>query len=114
MYLGIHIIKRFDKFSAERCFPSNAGSHNLGTLSDGNTVHILLDRGPIQISMFKTFYASNAILHSLSKFKSKAKIAQVGNCQHVPILFIIPDVVTIHGIGLKFTLWSVEYVKLKI
>ena len=46
--------------------------------------------------MSKAFYMRCKSLHSLPKFVSKTQRIQVGNCQCVSVLFIIPVIIDVH------------------
>ena len=47
--------------------------------------------------MLKSFYLRCKSLHSLPKFGSKTQRIQVGKCQCVIVLFIIPVIIDVHG-----------------
>ena len=47
--------------------------------------------------MSKSFYLKCKTLHTLPRFASNMQRIQVGNCQYVDVLFIIPVIVDIHG-----------------
>ena len=64
---------------------------------DGTDCQILLDTRASKSFMSKSFYLQCKALHSLPKFVSKMHRIQVGNGQHVAVLFIIPVIVEIAG-----------------
>ena len=55
------------------------------------------DTGASKSFMFKPYYLHCKALHSLPKFASKTQRIQVGNGQHVNVLFIIPVIIEIAG-----------------
>ena len=57
---------------------------------------MLLDTGASKSFMSKPYYMCCKSLHSLPKFASKTLRIQVGNCQFVSVLFIIPVITDIH------------------
>ena len=63
----------------------------------GTDCQILLDIGASKSFMSKSYYMHCKSLHSLPKFASKMQRIQMGNCQLVSALFIIPLIVDIHG-----------------
>ena len=65
---------------------------------------ILLDTGASKSFMFKSYYLYCKALHSLSKFASKTQRIQVGNGQHVSVLFIIPIIIEI--VGHRFEIYT--------
>ena len=56
---------------------------------DGTECQILLDTGASKSFMSKSYYWRCKALHSLPKFASKTQRIQVGNGQHISVLFII-------------------------
>ena len=64
---------------------------------DGTECQILLDTGASKSFMSKSYYLRCKALHSLPKFTSKTQRIQVGNGQHISILFIIPVIIEIAG-----------------
>ena len=74
---------------------------------DGTECQILLDTGASKSFMSKPYYLCCKALHSLPKFASKTQRIQVGNGQHVSVLFIIPVIIEITGHSFKiYTLVS--------
>ena len=69
----------------------------MGTLLDGTEYQILLDTGASKSYMSKSYYLRCKSLQILPKFASNTKRIQVGNGQHVDVLFVIPVIVDIHG-----------------
>ena len=69
----------------------------MGKLLDGTECQILLDTGASKSFISKSYYMQCKSLHSLLKFTSKTQRIQVGYCQFVSVLFIIPVIVDIHG-----------------
>ena len=64
--------------------------YTVGKLLDGTECQILLDTGASKSFMSKSYYLHCKALHLLPKFASKTQRIQVGNGQHVSVLFIIP------------------------
>ena len=64
---------------------------------DGTECQILLDTGASKSFMTKSYYLHCKALHSLPTFASKTQRIQVGNGQHVSVLFIIPVIIEIAG-----------------
>ena len=64
---------------------------------DDMECQILLDTGASKSFMSKSYYLCCKALHSLPKFASKTQRIQVGNGQHVSVLFIIPVIIEIAG-----------------
>ena len=96
-----------DKLRAEESFPILESGYTLGRLLDGTKCQLLLDTGASKSFMSKSFYMQCKSLHTLPKFASTTQRIQVGNCQCVSILFIIPVIVDIHGHRFKiYTLVS--------
>ena len=58
---------------------------------------ILLDTGASKSFMSKSYYLCCKALHLLLKFALKTQRIQVGNGQHVSVLFIIPIIIEIAG-----------------
>ena len=56
---------------------------------------ILLDTRASKSFMSKSYYLCCKSLHLLPKFASKTQRIQVGNGQHVSVLFVIPIIVNI-------------------
>ena len=98
MYLGkIENRGDQDKLIAEESFPISENGYTLGRLLDGTKCQLLLDTGVRKSFMSKSFYMQCKSLHTLPKFTSTIQRIQVGNGQCVSVLFIIPDIVDIHG-----------------
>ena len=64
---------------------------------DGMECQILLDTGASKSFMSKSYYLFCRALHLLLKFALKIQRIQVGNGQHVSVLFIIPIIIEIAG-----------------
>ena len=64
---------------------------------DGTECQILLDTGASKSFISKSYYLCCKALHSLPKFVSKTQRIQIGNGQHVGVLFIIPVIIEIAG-----------------
>ena len=86
-----------DKLNVEERFPIMKQGYTVGKLLDGTECQILLDTGAIKSFMSKSYYLHCKSLHSLPKFASKTQRIQVGNGQHVSVLFVIPIIVNISG-----------------
>ena len=69
----------------------------VGKLLNGTEYQILLDTGASKSFMSKSYYMCCKSLHSLPNFASKTQKIQVGNCQFVSVLFIIPVIIDVHG-----------------
>ena len=96
-YLG-KINMTHDKNSmVEERFPISKLGYTVGKLLDRTECQILLDTGASKSFMSKSYYLHSEALHSLLKFASKTQRIQVGNGQHVSVLFIIPVIVEIAG-----------------
>ena len=96
-----------DKLKAEELFPILESGYTLGRLLDGTKCQLLLDTGASKSFMSKSFYMQCKSLHTLPKFTSTTQRIQVRNGQCVSVLFIIPDIVNIHGHRFKiYTLVS--------
>ena len=78
-------------------FPISKLGYTVGKLLDRRECQILLDTGASKSFMSKSYYLCCKALHSLPKFASKTQIIQVGNGQHVSVLFIFPVIVEIAG-----------------
>ena len=66
-------------------------------LLDDMECQILLDTGASKSFMSKSHYLRGKSLHSVLKFASKTQRIEVGNGQHVCVLFVITIVIDIHG-----------------
>ena len=73
----------------EERFPISKLGYTVGKLLDGTECQILLDTGASKSFMSKSYYLYCKALHLLPKFASKTQRIQVGNGQHVSVLFII-------------------------
>ena len=71
--------------------------YTVGKLLDGTECQILLDTGASKTFMSKSYYLHCKSFPSLLKFASKTQRIQVGNGQHVSILFVILIIVNISG-----------------
>ena len=81
----------------EERFSISKLGYTVGKLLDGTECQILLDTGASKSFMSKSYYLCFKALHLLPKFASKTQRIQVGNGQHVSVLFIIPVIVEIAG-----------------
>ena len=81
----------------EERFPVSKSGYTLGKSMDGMGCQILLDTGANKSLMSQSYYLHCKALHSLLKFASKTQRIQVGNGQHVSVLFIIPIIIEIEG-----------------
>ena len=81
----------------EQKFPISRSGYIVGKLMDGMGCQILLDTGASKSFMSKSYYLCCKSLHSLPKFTLKTHSIQVGNRQHVSVLFIIPVIIKIAG-----------------
>ena len=61
-----------------------------GALMGETPMTVLFDTGARKSYMSKSFYMANTSLHTLPKFSTTSKGIIVGNCQLVPVMFIIP------------------------
>ena len=96
-YLGkMENMEDQDKLKAEESFPISEDGYTLGRLLDGTKCQLLLDTGVSKSFMSKSFYMQCKSL-TLPKFISTTQRIQVGNSRYVSVLFIIPDIVDIHG-----------------
>ena len=84
-----------DKLNVEERFPIMKQGYTVGKLLPCTECRILLDTGASKSFMSKSYYLHCKSLHSLPKFASKTQRIQVGNGQHVSILFVIPIIVNI-------------------
>ena len=71
--------------------------YTVGKLLDGTECQILLDTGASKSFMSQSYYLHCKSLHSLLKFASNTQRIQVGNGQHVSVLFVIMITVNISG-----------------
>ena len=79
--------------------------YTVGKLLHGTECQILLDTGASKSFMSKSYYLHCKSLHSLPKFASKTQRIQVGNGQHMSILFVILIIVNISMVTyLRYTL----------
>ena len=85
------------KLKAKESFPISELGYTLGRLLDGTECWLLLDMGASKSFMSKSFYMQCKLLHSLLKFASRTQRIQVGNGHCVSLLFIIMEIVDIHG-----------------
>ena len=95
-YLGRTDKESKNKLRAEESFPISEHGYTSGRLLDGTECQLLLDTGASKSFMSKSFYMHCKSLHSLPKFASKTQRKQVGNGQHVSVLFIIPVIIDVH------------------
>ena len=71
--------------------------YTVGKLMARMECQILLDTGASKSFMFKLYYLCCKALHSLPKFALKIQRIEVGNRQHISVLFIIPVIIEIAG-----------------
>ena len=96
-YLGkINMIQDKDLIVEEK-FPISRSGYTVGKLMDGTECQMLLDTGASKSFMSKSYYLHCKALHSLPKFALKTQRIQVGNGQHICVLFIIPVIIEIAG-----------------
>ena len=96
-YLGKLNMTHDKNLMVEERFLISKLGYTVGKLFDGTECQILLDTGASKSFMSKSYYLCCKALHLLPKFASKTQRIQVGNGQHVSILFIIPLIVEIAG-----------------
>ena len=96
-YLGQTKMTRDTKIKAEEKFPITSQGFASGKLLDGTECQVLLDTGTTKSYMSKSYYLQCKTLHTLPKFSSNMQRIQVGNGQHVSVLFVIPVIIDIHG-----------------
>ena len=94
-YLGKIAMKREDIMKAEESFPISEQGFVIGKVLNGEEFQILLDTGARKSYMSMSYYLRCKALHDLLKFASKTQRIQVGNGQHVGVLFVIPVIVEI-------------------
>ena len=92
-YLGKADRSKNSKIIAEESFPISEQGYTMGKLLDSTECQILLDTEASKSFMSKSYYMHCKTLHTLPKFTSKTQRIQVGNCQFVSVLFIIPVIV---------------------
>ena len=68
-----------------------------GCLLDQIPVRMLFDTGASKSCLSKSFYMANQSLQKIPKFIPSSKGIMVGNGQHIPLLFVIPVVVSVCG-----------------
>ena len=96
-YLGKINITQYKDLIVEEKFPISKAGYTVGKLMDGTECQILLDTGASKSFMSKSCYLCCKALHSLPKFALKTQKIQVGNGQHISVLFIIPVIIEIAG-----------------
>ena len=96
-YLGHTTMTRDTKIKAEEKFPITGQGFSSGKLLDGTDCQILLDTGATKSYMSKSYYLRCKCLHALPRFASNMQRIQVGNGQHVGVLFVIPVIIDVHG-----------------
>ena len=92
-YLGKVDMTHDKDFIVEERFPISKLGYTVGKLMDGMECQILLDTGASKSFMSKSYYLHYKALHSLPKFASKTQRIQVGDGQHISVLFIIPVII---------------------
>ena len=106
-YLGQTKMTRETKIKAEESFPITGHGFTSGKLLDETGCQILFDTGATKSYMSKSFYLKCKCLQALPKFASHTQIIQLGNGQHVSVLFVIPVIIDVHGHGFEiYTLVS--------
>ena len=88
---------RDTKIKTEENFPITSQGFASGKLMDGTECQILLDTGATKSYMSKSYCLQCKTLHALPEFSSNTQRIQVGNGQHVSVLFVIPVIIEIHG-----------------
>ena len=96
-YLGKLNMTHDKNLMVEERFPISMLGYTVGKLLGGTECQILLDTGASKSFMSKWYYLHCKASHLLPKFASKIQRIQVGNVQHVSVLFIIPVIVEIAG-----------------
>ena len=89
-------ITRSDKIKAEERCPVSEEGYTVGKLLDGTECQILLDTGASKSFTSKTHLRCKS-LHLLPQFTSRTQRIQIGNEQNVSVLFIIPEIIDMHG-----------------
>ena len=64
---------------------------------DGTDCQILLDMGASKSYISKAYYLRCKCLHALPKFASNTERIQIGNRQYVGVMFVIPEIIDVHG-----------------
>ena len=100
-YLGSTNLTHDKNLIVEERFPISKLGYTVGKLLNRTECQILLDTGTSKSFMSKSYYSCCKALHSLPKFASKRQRIQVGNGQHVSVLFIIPVIIEIAGLRFK-------------
>ena len=96
-YLGQMDMTRDMEVKARENFPIMVHGYTKGKLLDGTECGILVDTGMSKSYMSKPYFMRCKSLHSLPKFTSTMTRIQVGNRQHVGVLFAIPVILTIQS-----------------
>ena len=94
-YLGQVDMARNTEVKAKESFPMMARCYTKGQLLDETDCEILIDTGASKSYMSKSYFLQWKNLHAMSKFISSTRRIQVGNGQHVGVLFVIPTIITI-------------------
>ena len=102
IYLGKVNMTHDKDLIVEERFPISKASYTVGKSMDGTVCQILLDTGASKSFMSKSYYLHCKVLHSLPKFALKTQRIQVGNGQHISILFIISVIIAGH----KFEIYT--------
>ena len=100
-YLGQTDMSRKTEVKPEESFAMNAVGHTRGELLVGTECEILIDTGVSKSYMSKSYYMHCKSLQVMPKFTSTTRRIQVGNGQHVGVLFVIPVIITIQSIDLR-------------
>ena len=92
-YLGQTKMMRDAKIKAEERFPITGQGFASGKLLDSTECQ----KGATKSYMSKSYFLQCKTLHALPTFSSNTQRIQVGNGQHVSVLFVIPVIIDIHG-----------------
>ena len=104
MYLGKTNLIQDDNLMLEEKNSMTEQGYTVGKLLAGMECQIFLDTGASKSFMSKSYYLCCKSLHSLPKFTSKMQRIQVGNGQHVNVIFVIPVITEISG--LRFQVYT--------
>ena len=96
-YLGKVNMTHDKDLIVEERFPISKSGYTVGKLMDRTECQILFDAGESKSFMSKSYYLCCTALHSLLTFALKTQRIEVGNGQHVSVLFIIPIIIEIAG-----------------
>ena len=93
-YLGNVFCQRNTDFILEESFSCDPLAWTNACLPDGTEVTLQIDTGVTKCIMSKGFYDAYPVLHDLPKYKSYTTALEVGDGRHIPVLFVIPLVLT--------------------